>query len=46
MYRIHPAYLLWVLEGLVEQNPTNVVQVAPDKKKNARKALDLMLSLS
>ena len=46
MYRIHPAYLLWMLESLVEKNPTNVVQVASNTKKNAKKALDLMLSLS
>ena len=46
MYRIHPAYLLWMLENLVENNPTNVVKVAPKTKENARKALDLMLSLS
>ena len=46
MYRIHPAYLLWMLENLVENNPTNVVKVASETKENARKALDLMLSLS
>ncbi|MBK50352.1 MAG: quinolinate synthase [Chloroflexi bacterium] len=46
MYRIHPAYLLWMLENLVENNPTNVVKVASKTKENARKALDLMLSLS
>ena len=46
MYRIHPAYLLWMLESLVDKNPTNVIEVPADTKKNAKKALDLMLSLS
>ena len=46
MYRIHPAYLLWMLESLVENNPTNVIEIASSTKKNAKKALNLMLSLS
>ena len=46
MYRVHPAYLLWMLESLIDKNPTNVIEVPADTKKNAKKALDLMLSLS
>lgn len=46
MYRIHPAYLLWMLDSLISESPVNVIEVDPNKKKYAKKALDLMLSLS
>jgi len=45
MYRIHPAYLAWVLEALVEGQVLNEI-VVPDRVKTAaRIALDRMLSL-
>ena len=46
MYRIHPAYLLWMLDSLISESPVNVIEVDPNKKEYAKKALDLMLSLS
>ena len=45
MYRIHPAYLAWVLEGLVDGEVLNEIVVAEDVKASARVALDRMLSL-
>ncbi len=45
MYRIHPAYLAWVLEGLVEGQVLNEIVVADRVKVAARVALDRMLSL-
>src|SRR5262245_52603233 len=45
MYRIHPAYLCWVLEGLREGQVLNEITVASDVKAAARVALDRMLSL-
>ena len=30
MYRIHPAYLCWVLESLVEGEVVNQIKVDPD----------------
>lgn len=45
MYRIHPAYILWALENLVEGNVVNVVKVDEDVAKHARVALDRMLSV-
>jgi quinolinate synthase len=45
MYRIHPSYLLWILENLVEGNVLNVVTVPEDIARNARLALDQMLRL-
>lgn len=45
MYRIHPSFLCWVLEELVEGRAMNVVRV-PDKiAAHARVALDRMLSV-
>lgn len=43
MYRIHPAYLAWVLEGLVEGQVHNRIQVAPALADEARIALERML---
>jgi quinolinate synthase len=45
MYRIHPAYLAWVLEALVEGEVRNEIVVDEPVKVAARVALDRMLSL-
>ncbi|MGH7332276.1 MAG: quinolinate synthase NadA [Candidatus Rokuibacteriota bacterium] len=45
MYRIHPAYLAWVLEALVEGQVLNEIVVPDQVKAAARVALDRMLSL-
>ncbi|TXK17356.1 quinolinate synthase NadA [Homoserinibacter sp. GY 40078] len=43
MYRIHPGYLAWVLEGLVEGRTLNRIQVPDDVAADARVALERML---
>ena len=45
MYRIHPAYLAWVLETLVGGHVLNEIVVPERVKAAARVALDRMLSL-
>ncbi len=45
MYRIHPAYLAWVLDGLVDGRVLNEIVVGDRVKVAARLALDRMLSL-
>jgi len=45
MRQIDPNYLAWILEGLVEGEPRNVVEVAPGEKELAQVALDRMLEL-
>ena len=45
MYRIHPAYLLWVLENLVEGNVVNEITVPEDIKEQSSIALERMLEL-
>jgi len=45
MYRIHPAYLAWVLEALVDGEVLNEIVVADRVKQAARVALARMLSL-
>lgn len=45
MYRIHPAYLLWVLEGLVDGKVINEITVPEQTQVEARVALDRMLAL-
>ena len=45
MYRIHPAYLAWVLEELVEGRVVNRVSVDDETKGWARVALDCMLAV-
>lgn len=45
MYRIHPSYLLWVMESLVRGQVVNQVSVKPDIAANARLALNRMLAL-
>lgn len=46
MYRIHPHYLLWALENLVNGQIVNRIQVKPEIKRWARVALERMLSIS
>lgn len=45
MYRIHPAYLAWVLDSLVEGRVVNRVQVGQEMKRWAKVALERMLAL-
>jgi quinolinate synthase len=45
MYRIHPAYLAWVAEGLVAGKVANQITVNEDTAHYARLALEQMLSL-
>jgi quinolinate synthase len=45
MYRIHPAYLAWVLEALVAGEVVNEIAVADGVKASARVALGRMLAL-
>ena len=45
MYRIHPSFLCWILEGLVEGEVRNQVVVQERTKDLARLALDRMLTL-
>ena len=45
MYRIHPAYLAWVTEGLVANTVVNQVKVDEGTAHYARIALERMLSL-
>lgn len=44
MYRIHPAYLAWVLEELVAGRVVNQISVAPEVQANAKLALERMLA--
>jgi quinolinate synthase len=46
MYRIHPAYLAWVLEGLVEGHVVNEVKVDHATRDWSLVALQRMLSLA
>ena len=43
MYRIHPAYLAWVLEELVAGRVVNQISVPEDQARDAKLALDRML---
>ncbi len=44
MYRIHPAYIAWVLEALVEGRVINQVRVDDETAKWAKVALERMLA--
>ncbi|PFG19212.1 quinolinate synthase NadA [Serinibacter salmoneus] len=44
MYRIHPGYLAWVLEGLVAGETHNRIEVDDDVARHARTALERMLA--
>lgn len=46
MYRIHPGYLAWVLESLLEGDVVNRITVATDVADPARIALERMLSVA
>ncbi|MCC7366114.1 MAG: quinolinate synthase NadA [Dehalococcoidia bacterium] len=45
MYRIHPAYLAWVLEGLVAGHVINEIRVDDETRKWSLVALERMLAL-
>lgn len=45
MYRIHPSFLCWVLEGLAEGTVMNQVKVPERIAKQARVALERMLAV-
>ena len=45
MYRIHPAYVLWVLEGIMAGVGINVVQVDTETRQHALVALKRMLEV-
>jgi quinolinate synthase len=45
MYRVHPAYLCWVLEELVEGRVVNQIQVDVETARWARVALERMLDV-
>ena len=45
MYRIHPAYVLWVLESLLEGRVVNEITVPEEIRKDAQVALARMLAL-
>lgn len=45
MYRIHPAYLNWVLDGLNEGVVVNRISVDADTAEQARVSLDRMLAV-
>ena len=46
MYRIHPAYVAWVLEELVAGNVVNQVAVDPVTKASAKLSLQRMLDVT
>jgi quinolinate synthase len=45
MYRIHPAYLAWVMESLVEGKVVNQISVDPETAHWAKVALERMLQV-
>jgi quinolinate synthase len=45
MYRVHPAYVLWTLEHLVEGEVVNRITVDPVTRRDALVALDRMLAV-
>ena len=46
MFRVSPNHLLWILEGLVEGDVRNQIIVPDDEKRDARLALDRMLTVN
>ena len=46
MYRIHPAYLCWVLEGLLEGEVVNQIKVDEETQHYSRIALERMLQVA
>lgn len=45
MYRVHPAYLAWVMESLERGEVVNRIEVPNDTKTHAKIALERMLAL-
>lgn len=45
MYRVHPAYILWVLENLAEGRVMNEIHVDRETRRDAQVALDRMLAV-
>ena len=45
MYRVHPAYLAWVMESLVQGGVVNRIRVPEHYRADARGALERMLAL-
>jgi quinolinate synthase len=45
MYRIHPAYLAWALDGLADGRIVNQVQVDEETARDAKVALERMLAV-
>lgn len=45
MYRIHPAYLAWALENLVQGRVVNQIKVPPETARWAKIALERMLAI-
>ena len=46
MYRIHPAYLAWAAESLVDGRVVNRISVDEETREWARVALDRMLEIT
>ena len=46
MYRIHPAYVLWVLEGIMAGLAINRIEVEPETRRDALVALERMLEVA
>ena len=46
MYRVHPAYVAWVMEELAEGRVVNRIEVPEQQKEHARRALQRMLALA
>ena len=44
MYRVHPAYVLWMLDGLLEGKVYNEIPVPDDIERDSKTALDRMPS--
>ena len=44
MYRVHPAYVLWMLDGLLEGKVYNEITVPDDIKRDSKIALNRMPS--
>ena len=44
MYRVHPAYVLWMLDGLLEGKVYNEITVPNDINRDSKIALDRMPS--